>query len=263
MKPSMPLNPRIRDWKDRRVWVIGASQGIGEACARALLQRGARVAVSARSRPALEQVAGSACAGCSLVLPLDITQPAEIAAAFAALRAQWGVPDLVLIVAGTHRPVRAWELDGETERLLVGTNLMGVLNVLGAVVPELLARRRGAIGIVASVAGYRGLPTGLIYGATKAALINLAETLYLDLKPHGLDVYLINPGFVKTPLTDRNEFKMPALISAEEAAAATLNGLERGSFEIHYPKRFTRVMKLLELLPYRLYFPLIRRVTGL
>jgi short-subunit dehydrogenase len=173
------------------------------------------------------------------------------------------VPDLVLIVAGTHRPVRAWELEGETARLLVETNLMGVLNVIEAVLPELLAAGRGGIGIMASVAGYGGLPTSLVYGATKAALINLAETLYLDLKPRGVDVYLINPGFVKTPLTDRNAFRMPALISAEEAAAATLAGLEKGRFEIHYPTRFTLAMKLLAMLPYRLYFPLVRRITCL
>jgi NAD(P)-dependent dehydrogenase (short-subunit alcohol dehydrogenase family) len=259
----MPLNPRIRSWSDRTVWVIGASQGIGEACARRLLGRGARVAVSARGRQQLQAVVAAAPADRQLVLPLDVTRPAEIAAAFTSLRTQWGVPDLVLVVAGTHRPVRAWELEGETSRLLVETNLMGVLNVLEAIVPELIAARRGGIGIVASVAGYRGLPTSLIYGATKAALINLSETLYLDLKPRGIHVYLISPGFVKTPLTDRNDFRMPALVSAEEAAEQTILGLEQGRFEIHYPKRFTLVMKLLELLPYRVYFPLVRRITGL
>jgi short-subunit dehydrogenase len=259
----MPLNPPIREWAGRTVWVIGASQGIGEACARLLVERGARVAASARGRQPLEEVMQAAPIDRRLILPLDVTQPTQIAAAFLSLRAQWGVPDLVLIVAGTHRPVRAWELEGETARLLVETNLMGVLNVIEAVLPELLAAGRGGIGIMASVAGYGGLPTSLVYGATKAALINLAETLYLDLKPRGVDVYLINPGFVKTPLTDRNAFRMPALISAEEAAAATLAGLEKGRFEIHYPTRFTLAMKLLAMLPYRLYFPLVRRITRL
>lgn len=259
----MPLNAPVRDWRDRRVWIVGASQGIGEACARLLLQRGARVALSARGRQGLERIAGSAAQEHSLVLPLDVTRPADIAAAFASLRAQWGIPDLVLIVAGTHRPMRAWEIDGEAARLLVETNLMGVLNVLEAIVPEMVAHGRGGIGIVSSVAGYRGLPTALIYGATKAALINLAETLYLDLHPRGLNVHLINPGFVKTPLTQRNEFKMPALIDVDEAARQTLRGIERGDFEIHYPKRFTRLMRGLRLLPYRLYFPLVRRTTGL
>lgn len=259
----MALNPPIRDWTDRSVWVIGASQGIGAACARALIVRRARVAASARGREALDDTMREAPDERRLILPLDMTRPDEIAASFAALRARWGMPDLVLIVAGTHRPMRAWELDAQTARLLVETNLMGVLNVLQVVVPALIATGRGGIGIVSSVAGYRGLPTSLVYGATKAALINLAETLYLDLQPRGVAVYLINPGFVKTPLTDRNPFKMPVLISADEAAAATLKGIERGRFEIHYPERFTRAMKLLEMLPYWLYFPLVRRITGL
>jgi NAD(P)-dependent dehydrogenase (short-subunit alcohol dehydrogenase family) len=259
----MALNPPIRDWSNRSIWVIGASTGIGEACARTLLARGARVAVSARGRAALEQVASGAADGRALVLPMDITRPAEIAGAFASLRAQWGVPDLVLIVAGTFRPMRAWEINAEDARLMVETNLYGVLNVLQSVVPEMVAAQRGGIVLVASVAGFRGLPMSLVYGPTKSALITLAETLYLDLKPRGLNVYLVCPGFVKTPLTDRNTFPMPALISAEEAAEQTVRGLEQGRFEIHYPKRFTYVMKLLEMLPYPLYFRAVRRFTGL
>jgi len=258
----MALNGPIKDWTGKRVWVIGASQGIGEAVARALLARKAKIALSARGRERLEEIARAA-AGESLVLPMDITQPEEIAAAFSSLRGQWGGVDLVLIVAGTHRPVRAWELKRDVVRLLVDTNLVGVFNVLEAIVPGLLEQGRGGVGVVSSVAGYRGLPTALVYGATKAALINLAETLYLDLEPRGLDVYLINPGFVKTPLTDKNEFKMPALISPEAAAEHTLRGLERGAFEIHYPRRFTLVMKLLRVLPYWLYFRAVRGLTGL
>jgi NAD(P)-dependent dehydrogenase (short-subunit alcohol dehydrogenase family) len=113
------------------------------------------------------------------------------------------------------------------------------------------------------VAGFRGLPQSLAYGPTKAALINLAETLYLDLQPHGLGVSVINPGFVETPLTAQNDFHMPALLTPAQAAQAIVQGWSRGEFEIHFPKRFTRVLKLLRLLPYRLYFPLIRQATGL
>jgi len=131
------------------------------------------------------------------------------------------------------------------------------------VLPALLAQGKGAIGLVSSVAGFRGLPKALVYGASKAGLINFAETLYMDLRPRGLGVYLINPGFVKTPLTDRNEFRMPALITAEEAADEILAGLRAGMFEIHFPRRFTGVLKLLRLLPYRAYFALIHRMTGL
>jgi len=121
----------------------------------------------------------------------------------------------------------------------------------------------GGIALVSSVAGYRGLPESLVYGATKAALINLCETLYLDLAPSGIAVYLINPGFVKTPLTDKNTFAMPALISAADAATEIIQGIEQGQFEIHFPKRFTLWLKWLRLLPYRWYFPLIRKMTGL
>jgi short-subunit dehydrogenase len=258
----MALNTPIKDWTGRRVWVVGASQGIGEAVVRALIERKAKVALSARSRERLEEIARTAGAGDTLVLPLDITRPDEIAASWSRLRAQWGGVDLVLIVAGTHRSMRAWELSHEVARTLVEINLMGALNVLEVIVPALLAQGRGGVGVVSSVAGYRGLPTALVYGATKAALINLAETLYLDLKPRGLDVYVVNPGFVKTPLTDRNEFEMPALISAQEAAEHTLHGLQRGALEIHYPLRFTLAMKVLRVLPYWLYFRVVRAFTG-
>ena len=129
--------------------------------------------------------------------------------------------------------------------------------------PGLLAQRSGALGIVASVAGYGGLPKALVYGASKAALINFTETLHLDLRPRGIGVYLVNPGFVATPLTARNQFRMPHLVSAEDAARAILAGLAAGDFEIHFPRAFTRQLKFLRLLPYRLYFALVRRATGL
>ena len=160
-------------------------------------------------------------------------------------------------------PVRAWELDANEDEQLFRVNVFGVFRTVARVIPEMLARGDGGIAVVSSVAGYRGLPSALIYGASKAALINFTETLYLDLRPKGVSVYLVNPGFVRTPLTDRNDFKMPALISVEEAAAQMVRGFERGEFEIHFPKRFTRVMKLLRLLPYRLFFPLVHRITGL
>jgi short-subunit dehydrogenase len=127
----------------------------------------------------------------------------------------------------------------------------------------MLARQHGHISLVSSVAGYRGLPQSLAYGPTKAALINLAETLYLDLQPQGVGVSVISPGFVDTPLTAQNDFHMPALITPEQAAQAIVQGWALGEFDIHFPKRFTLVMKLLRLLPYRLYFAVVRRMTGL
>ncbi len=256
-----PLNPPLPAWPDARVWVIGASTGIGAATAKVLLDAGARVALSARSADKLRDVAGE-CAN-AVVEPLDFTRGADVAAAWERIRAQWGGVDLVLIVAGTHKELRAWELNEKDSRALLEVNLHAVLNTTAAVVPGLLAQGHGAIGIVASVAGYRGLPKALVYGASKAAVINFTETLYLDLHPRGLGVYLIMPGFVKTPLTDDNDFEMPHLISAEEAAQEIVAGLRAGKFEIHFPRTFTRQLKLLRLLPYRCYFYLVRKATGL
>ncbi len=129
--------------------------------------------------------------------------------------------------------------------------------------PALIARGAGHVSLISSVAGFRGLPKSLAYGPTKAALTNLAENLYLDMEPPGVGVSVIHPGFVQTPLTAQNKFTMPALITPEQAAQATIAGWAKGEFEIHYPKRFTHVMKLLRLLPYRAYFPAVRRATGL
>lgn len=259
----MALNTRITDWRGRRVWVIGASSGIGEAFCEALLECGARVALSARGTRALEALAGRFPREQSMVLPLDVTDTSDIDEAYSRLRDAWSGFDLLVLLAGTHLPVRAWELNAGTAEHLFTINVFGVMRTLESVIPDLVARGDGGIAVVSSVAGYRGLPTSLVYGASKAALINFTETLYLDLRPKGVSVYLVNPGFVKTPLTDLNEFQMPALISPQEAAVQMLRGFSRGQFEIHFPKRFTRFMKLLRLLPYRLFFPLVHRITGL
>lgn len=256
----MSLNPPIRDWRGQRVWLVGASTGIGRALAELLHRLGAQVIVSARQRAALEafvhQHPGS------LALPLDVTDAAAVRAATEAALAG-GPLDLVCYCAGYYQPMRATALDLPELLRHHEVNTVGALYLLDAVLPGLLARGRGHLSLVSSVAGYRGLPQSLAYGPTKAALINLAETLYLDLQPQGLGVSVINPGFVETPLTANNTFHMPALISPAQAAQAIVQGWSRGEFEIHFPKRFTRVLRLLRLLPYRLYFAAVRRATGL
>ena len=259
----MPLNPRISGWQDRRCWIVGASTGIGAALAEALAGRGAKVAMSSRRREPLEAMALRFGRDRSLVLPLDIREGAAVSAAAASIAEAWGGLDLVVVMAGEYKPMRAWQLEGATVRLMVETNLTGPYHVLEAVTPRLMEQGSGTIALVSSVAGYRGLPKSLVYGPTKAALINLAETLWLDLEPKGIGVCVVNPGFVRTPLTSGNDFRMPALIEPEEAAREIVAGLERGEFEIHFPKRFTRVLKALRHLPYGLYFPAIRRFTGL
>lgn len=255
------LNPPITDWRKLRVWVIGASSGIGAETARQLLARGARVALSARNAEALQLIAGDRTD--ALPLPMDITVPAGINAARDRIRQQWQGIDLVLIVAGAYNEMRADNFDLQVANQLIDTNLRGVFNCLDAVLPVLLAQEKGALGIVASVAGYSGLPKAMVYGPTKAALINLAECLFLDLRPRNIGVYLVNPGFVETPLTAGNDFKMPALMTAPAAATQLIQGLQHGDFHVHFPHRFTNWLRLARLLPYRLYFALIHKVTGL
>ncbi|ATQ74452.1 short-chain dehydrogenase [Massilia violaceinigra] len=255
------MNPRVKAWRGRRVWMIGASTGIGEAAAHLLLDLGARVAFSARSADKLEQtVAGEPHA---LALPLDVTDRASVDAACQRIVAAWGGIDLVLIVAGGYNEMRADAIDLAAANQMIDLNLRGAFNCLDVALPLLIKQGAGGIGIVASVAGYGGLPKALVYGPTKAALINLSESLYLDLRARGIAVYQINPGFVDTPLTAKNDFKMPALMSAADAAYAMVEGIERGDFHIHFPRRFTNSMRLARLLPYRLYFWLIHKVTGL
>lgn len=254
------MNPKITDWRGQRVWLVGASSGIGAALAQQLLARGARVALSARDGARLQSVAG----GSANALPLacDVTDEASLKAAWDRLLAAWGGVDVAIYLAGDYLPMRAWELDGAPAQRMIAVNFSGAVSFAACVVAQLLRQGAGQIAFVASVAGYRGLPRALIYGPTKAALINFAEALYLDLHSRGIGVRVINPGFVASALTARNDFAMPALISADDAALATIKGFAGSAFEIDYPKRFTRVMKLLALLPYRLYFPLLRRLTG-
>lgn len=253
-----PLNPPMPDWHGKTVWMVGASTGIGQATAAALHAAGAHVVVSARKAQALQDFAQRYPG--STALPLDATDRAAVQAAAATLLAR-GPLDCVVYCAGHYQAMRADTLDLDDMLRHMEVNYHGALHLLDAVLPALRARGAGHISLVGSVAGYRGLPQSLAYGPTKAALIHLAETLYLDLHGTGLGVSLINPGFVQTPLTAGNPFAMPALLTPEQAATAILRGWARGVFEIHFPKRFTLWMKALRLLPNRAYFSLVRRAT--
>lgn len=261
----MPLNPRLKPWAGQVVWLLGASSGIGRATAHRLHGLGARVVVSARSEAALLAfVAEHAGSEASV---LDVTDAAAVAQAAAAITASHGRIDLAVYCAGHYRPMRATAFDLQDALRHQQINYTGALHWLDAVLPILLrqaaAGQGGHLSLMASVAGYRGLPHSLAYGPTKAALIHLAETLYLDLQPRGLGVSVINPGFVETALTARNEFPMPALMSADAAAGQIVRGWERGAFEIHFPRRFTLWLKTLRHFSDGLYFSAVRRATGL
>ncbi len=256
----MSLNPRLTEWRGKRVWLVGASSGIGLALARQLHGLGAQVIVSARSLPALK--AFSQDHPGSVAVPIDVTDGEALQQAAAQVLAQ-GPLDVVCYCAGHYRAMRATAIDLPDWLRHHNVNTVGVMHLLNVVIPAMLKRGQGHISLISSVAGYRGLPQSLAYGPTKAALINMAETLYLDLHPQGLGVSVINPGFVDTPLTANNDFAMPALITPEAAAQAIVRGWAQGRFEIDFPKRFTRVMKTLRWLPYPAYFAAIRRITGL
>jgi NAD(P)-dependent dehydrogenase (short-subunit alcohol dehydrogenase family) len=257
----MAINPRITDWPGRTVWLVGASSGIGLALAHLLHTLGAKVVVSARRSDVLAHFVRGHPG--SLAVSVDVTDAQQMLAA--AQQARAAAPDgqlhLVVYCAAYYRPMRATQFDLAQAVQHQRVNVEGALHCLHAVLPVLMAQRQGHLSLMASVAGYRGLPQALAYGPTKAALINLAESLYLDLSPMGIGVSVVNPGFVNTPLTAQNDFAMPAMLTPEKAAQCMVDGWKRGHFEIHFPWRFTMWLKLLRHLPDRWFFPAIRWIT--
>lgn len=253
----MPSNPPIRDWTNKVVWVVGASSGIGRALAQDLVTAGARVVVSGRHAQTLAEINPAP----ALILACDVSKPEELKANIEKMQQSNALPDVVFWVAGVYHPMPSHALDlaGVRETFEINTiaGYSGLKLMLNAWALDPARPRHWSW--VSSVAGYRGLPQAAAYGASKAALTYLAEVTHLELKDRNIAVSVINPGFVQTRLTAKNNFSMPAIMSPEEAARATLAGLAKGNFEIHYPKRFTVWLKLLRLLPYRLYFRIIRK----
>lgn len=239
----------------KTIWIIGASEGIGAALARAFAREGARLILSARNRPALEDLAGQ-CGGAQ-VLPLDLAAPGALARAASDLAPR--TLDVVICTAALYEPGRVADLDPEATARLVAVNLLGSFEVARLAPP--LLRDKGQLVLFGSVAGYVGLPGGQPYSATKAAVNNLAETLRSELAPR-VDVRLVCPGFVATRLTAKNSFAMPAILTPEAAAQAVLRGLRSRAYEIHFPKRFTLAIKLLRLLPYAISLRLTARVRS-
>lgn len=244
-------------------WITGASTGIGRAMALRLAAEGCTVAASARSVAELDSLALEAnpLAGRIVAVPLDVTDAADIEKAYTRITGEMGVPDLCVLNAGTYIPVNAKRLKAADFETQFNLNVMGTVRVLEAVIPGMVARKSGRIAVVGSVSGYRGLRTASAYGATKAALINMCESLRMELGDHGITVQIVNPGFIRTPLTDRNTFPMPFLMPVDKAVEQFYRGLLTSRFEITFPKRFTWLLKALRLLPYALYLPLMNRAT--
>ena len=254
----MSLNPKISNWTGKRVWLLGASTGIGAALARDLQGRGALLALSGRRLEALQQLDLPQ----ARLLPVDVTDAEALKHAADQLLDAWPSIDLAIYLAGDYTPMRAAEIDLNQMQKLWAVNYSGAANLSAALMSHALSGRVHGLALVASVAAYRGLPRALAYGPPKAALIHLAEILHLELASKGIGVWLINPGFVSTRLTAKNDFAMPALQTPEQASIAILRGLASGAFEIDFPRRFSRLLRLVSRLPYGLYFPLVRRFTG-
>jgi NAD(P)-dependent dehydrogenase (short-subunit alcohol dehydrogenase family) len=238
------------------VWVTGASTGIGREIALQLAQAGVAVAASARSADKLVNLGHGIRA-----FPLDVTDAAAVRATVARIEREMGPIDLAVMAAGTYSPVAIDDFNPANFQHTMSANYFGVVGCLAALLPNMLARKGGHVAWIASVAGYRGLPKAAAYGPTKAALINLAECLKPELELAGVTVSVINPGFVETPLTKQNDFPMPFLMQAGEAARLTIAGLKRRRFEIAYPRPFVAILKFARVLPYGMFFWLVRKAV--
>jgi short-subunit dehydrogenase len=250
----------LQSYKGQVIWIIGASSGIGAALARELASSGATLVLSARRKDALEQLQVELGGAEHKVFTLDIADTDMTLRTAKAIHAAMGRIDRVVFLAATYAPMKLDKLDISVTRKLIDVNLMGAFNLIHAVIPLLaLQVHKSQIALCGSVAGYIGLPKGQPYSATKAAIINLAESLHAECNDK-IDIKLISPGFVRTELTDKNDFDMPMIINPEQAAQAISDGLLSRSFEIHFPKKFTFILKLIRLLPYWLLLRLTTKI---
>ncbi len=242
-------------------WLTGASAGIGKAVAMRLVADGWTVYVTARSEEKLREMAEGS-GGKIIVAPGDVTDPEAMADIVARIEADHGLA-LAILNAGVYIPMTAQEFNVEDAKKHFDVNLQGVVNGLVPAMQGMLAKNRGCLALVASVAGYRGLPKAGAYGATKAALINMAEALAYNLYPEGVRISLICPGFVETDATSVNDFDMPFLMQTDEAAKRIVEGLKTKKFEITFPRRFSFMLKAFRLLPAKWYIALGRKAMGM
>jgi len=245
---------------DKVIWITGASTGIGKALAIKFSENGWKVAISARRESLLNEIVSEN--KNIFAFPFDVTNKEKCNNTFKLIKNKFDNIDLCVFSTGTWDPKKEKEIDVEQIEHVMKINFFGTLNCIKSVEDYFKKRGQGQISIVSSIAGYRGLPNSTGYGPSKSALNNLAESLYFDFKRHGVRVSLISPGFIKTPMTDKNDFKMPFLKSPEFAAEKIYNGLVNSkSFEIDFPKQLTITLKLLKILPIKLYFKIVEKMT--
>ena len=239
----------------KKIWITGASSGIGKALAEKFSLEGWKVAISARRNEILDEMAKNENI---FSYPLDVTQQDQVGGVFAKIVDDFSNIDLCVFSSGTYDPKLEQEINIKQNKFVMETNFFGVLYCIKTVEKYFKEKKEGHISIVSSIAGYRGLPNSSGYGPSKAALTNLTESLYFDFKKHNVRISLVSPGFIKTPLTDKNEFQMPFIKSPEFAAEKMFNGLTKTkAFEIHFPKALTVILKFLRILPYKIYLYLI------
>lgn len=244
-------------------WITGAGKGIGRSVALEMARRGWIVAASARTEADLSALANEAATQGGTIIPfvIDVTERAAVSRAVERIEDELGGIDLALLNAGTYVRFGVEDFTADDFGRQIDINVMGTVNCLEPVLSRMLARKSGHIAVVSSLTAYRGLPMASAYGASKAALTNMCEALKPELDALGIQMTIIHPGFVKTPLTDQNEFPMPFLMEVDEAARRIAEGLERGKFEITFPRRFAFLLKLARCLPYWLYFAMTRRLV--
>ena len=239
----------------KKIWITGASSGIGKALAEKFASEGWKVAASARRKEILDKMSSHENI---FSYPLDVTNQDQIKISFEKIIEDFNGLDLCVFSSGTYDPKLEQEINVKQNKFVMETNFFGVLYCINAVENYFKNKKNGHISIVSSVAAYRGLPNSSGYGPSKAALTNLTESLYFDFKKHNVRISLISPGFIKTPLTDKNEFPMPFIKSPEFAAEKMFNGLTKSkAFEIHFPKALTILLKIFRVLPYKIYLFLI------
>ena len=258
MSAPRPVSPA-----DGLFWITGASSGIGRALALELVRRGWRVVATARRADELAALKAEAADPSRLLpAPADVTDATGLEAAIAGIEAEHGPVVAAFLNAGLYLPVKALPFEASKFHKSFAVNLGGVVNGLEVLLPRFERLGKGQVAINASVAGYSGLPTSAAYGATKAGLINLCESLKFDLDRANILIQVVNPGFVETPATATNPFPMPFLVPVETAATRIADGMARGGFEITFPRRFAYLLKFLRILPYWAYFGLVGRGTG-